>query len=173
VQAGNKAPQDIVPGVVLVFPKKRSRFHVLVLSVGPVEGRIPEDRCSVGCPRAGIRSRSRFPCPSFLPPSLCSSLVDILHCGETMIHVGPQSYNHLEEVACALRCARKVIVVTGAGISTAAGIPVRGCSSHDLGFALTRLRITDLEMACTRMAISSARRRWTIHRGGPEWSSLP
>lgn len=32
-QAGNKALQDIVPGVVLVFPKKRSRFYVLVLSV--------------------------------------------------------------------------------------------------------------------------------------------
>ncbi|KAK3305048.1 DHS-like NAD/FAD-binding domain-containing protein [Chaetomium strumarium] len=40
-----------------------------------------------------------------------------------MIHVEPQSYDYLDAIAHALRCARKVVVLTGAGISTAAGIP--------------------------------------------------
>ncbi|KAK3936249.1 DHS-like NAD/FAD-binding domain-containing protein, partial [Diplogelasinospora grovesii] len=39
------------------------------------------------------------------------------------IHVDPQSRAQLQAVARAFRLARRVVVVTGAGISTAAGIP--------------------------------------------------
>lgn len=40
-------------------------------------------------------------------------------------HVGPQSDDHLDNVSNCLLRARKVVVVTGAGISTNSGIPVR------------------------------------------------
>lgn len=39
-------------------------------------------------------------------------------------HVEPQSEDRLKEVANALLKARKVVVITGAGISTNSGIPV-------------------------------------------------
>ncbi|KAL2018447.1 hypothetical protein VTK56DRAFT_803 [Thermocarpiscus australiensis] len=65
------------------------------------------------------------PSPPTLPLSpLCTFLspTSSHHMG-MMIHVKPQSHEHLEAIADALRSARKVVVVTGAGISTAAGIP--------------------------------------------------
>lgn len=40
-------------------------------------------------------------------------------------HVEPVSHDLLQDVANALLKARKVVVVTGAGISTNSGIPVR------------------------------------------------
>lgn len=40
-------------------------------------------------------------------------------------HVEPASHSLLQDVANALLKARKVVVVTGAGISTNSGIPVR------------------------------------------------
>jgi hypothetical protein len=81
-----------------------------------------------------------------------------------MIHVKPQSHDHLEAVASAhvetianaLRCAQKVVLLTGARISTAAGIPVRGQSSYTLESALTWFRITGPETAYTESAIPSA-----------------
>ncbi len=40
-------------------------------------------------------------------------------------HVMPESAERLQEIADALWKAKKVLVVTGAGISTNSGIPVR------------------------------------------------
>jgi hypothetical protein len=39
-------------------------------------------------------------------------------------HVGPESQEALQDIANGLLKARKVVVVTGAGISTNSGIPV-------------------------------------------------
>lgn len=39
-------------------------------------------------------------------------------------HVEPSSGEHLQDIANTLLKARKVVVVTGAGISTNSGIPV-------------------------------------------------
>lgn len=39
-------------------------------------------------------------------------------------HVQPESHEILQDVAAALFKARKIVVVTGAGISTNSGIPV-------------------------------------------------
>jgi NAD-dependent histone deacetylase SIR2 len=39
-------------------------------------------------------------------------------------HVTPESEEQLQEIANALSKAKKVLVVTGAGISTNSGIPV-------------------------------------------------
>jgi accessory colonization factor AcfC len=54
-------------------------------------------------------------------------------------HVEPGSDEHLQDVANALFKARKVVVVTGAGISTNSGIPVYSNASllHDGNIALT------------------------------------
>lgn len=40
-------------------------------------------------------------------------------------HVEPETDEHLRDVANALLKAKKVVVITGAGISTNSGIPVR------------------------------------------------
>jgi NAD-dependent histone deacetylase SIR2 len=40
------------------------------------------------------------------------------------VHVEPQSTQLLQDIANSLAKARKVVVVTGAGISTNSGIPV-------------------------------------------------
>lgn len=44
---------------------------------------------------------------------------------QTMIHVGHGSHDDLEAIANAVRLANRVVVLLGAGVSTAAGIPVR------------------------------------------------
>jgi NAD-dependent histone deacetylase SIR2 len=45
-------------------------------------------------------------------------------------HVSPESQDELREIANGLLKARKVIVVTGAGISTNSGIPVSFLDEH-------------------------------------------
>jgi hypothetical protein len=47
-------------------------------------------------------------------------------------HVEPESHTLLQDVANALLKARKVVVVTGAGISTNSGIPVRRSTRLDV-----------------------------------------
>jgi hypothetical protein len=42
------------------------------------------------------------------------------------IQVGPRSDQELQQIADSLARARKVVVITGAGISTNCGIPVSG-----------------------------------------------
>jgi hypothetical protein len=52
-------------------------------------------------------------------------------------HIQPVSGDHLQDVANALLKARKVVVVTGAGISTNSGIPVG--LPHAFAFACFKL----------------------------------
>lgn len=51
-------------------------------------------------------------------------------------HVDSSSEEHLQDVANALLKARKVVVITGAGISTNSGIPVRAHALTAFAYAL-------------------------------------
>lgn len=64
--------------------------------------------------------------------------------------VEPGSDELLQEVANALLKARKVVVVTGAGISTNSGIPVRHRSNAKAEAVLTLARTFAPRMASTR-----------------------
>ena len=48
----------------------------------------------------------------------------------TIIHVRPYDYLELQEIASLFSSTKKVITVTGAGISTTAGIPVSPIASY-------------------------------------------
>ena len=54
----------------------------------------------------------------------------------------------LQDVADALAGSHRVLVITGAGISTSIGIPV-SCAPVGKRYVLTRLRTSDQRMDCT------------------------
>jgi hypothetical protein len=64
--------------------------------------------------------------------------------------VGPGSSLELQDIADTLGRARKVVVITGAGISTNCGIPVSGGQTARRRALLTRNQRTFVrKMACT------------------------
>ena len=64
--------------------------------------------------------------------------------------VGPDSNRQLQEIADVLAKSKKVVVVTGAGISTNIGIPVRKQDSVSVLVATNReIRTFDQRMAST------------------------
>ena len=68
------------------------------------------------------------------------------------IHVRPEVDLHMQEVADTMGKSKKVVVVTGAGISTNCGIPV-GCFNPVqllVSVADTLLRISVQKMGCIR-----------------------
>lgn len=79
------------------------------------------------------------------------------------LRVDPSSDEDLQDVANALLKARKVVVITGAGISTNSGIPVRSLSHllhllilGDLFLMLGCHRISAPKMAYTRLSRQSS-----------------
>lgn len=64
------------------------------------------------------------------------------------IEVGPGSDLELQQIADAMGKSKKVIVVTGAGISTNCGIPVSCPSVHERPH-VDVVRISGLKMVCT------------------------
>ena len=47
-----------------------------------------------------------------------------------IVEVGDEDHRQLQEIANILAAAKRILIVTGAGISTSCGIPVR--AKHDL-----------------------------------------
>jgi hypothetical protein len=100
---------------------------------------------------AGPRKYGRRVCDPALKRLLNIAFHDVAFAMPT-IHVEPGSESLLQEIAATLWKSRKVVVITGAGISTNSGIPVRWTrlEAHCFLRSLTdEPRISDQKMAST------------------------
>ena len=112
------------PGYIILSspcPPPFRSFSFLILSPSPINRRLPRLQTPESY-LALLTEPLSLTISYRLPPSQCKM---------TITHVRPNDHHHLQEISDVLGAKSKIVTVTGAGISTNAGIPVSiATSSH-------------------------------------------